>query len=204
MSALTLGLTSTCLAQERAGRTEDEAAAGKAITDGKITLQKAVTEAEAVGKGAAISAMVRGAKEDWKINVQVWSGDKRISVPVDLKTGKPGEPTAAKVDAPGVDRDKKLAEALKASKTSLGDAIAAAESHSKGKAFRAIAMDERENLMIHVSCWVDGKTMLCRVNAKTKEVTEEKGREERREERKAERDKNRKDRKGEGAPPAKP
>ena len=198
-------LATNGLAQERSGRGEQDAAAGKAMADNKASLQKAVSAAESAGKGMALMAVVRGAKEDWKINVQVWSGNQRVSVPVDLKTGKAGDAAAGRADAPGGDRDKKLAEALSASKVKLSDAIAAAEAHSKGSAFRAMAMDAGGNLTFQVNCWADGKVMLCKVDGKTREVTEEKNREDRREERKAGREKKgKKGDKGESAPPPKP
>lgn len=206
LSAASLCLAAACLAQDRKDRSEQDSAAAKAVSESKLTLTQAVAAAESAAKGRAVSAMTRLVKDDLKVTVQVWAGDQRVSVPVDLKTGKAGDVSTPKGEAaaPGGDRDKKLAESMASAKVSLSEAIAAAESHSKGKAFRAIAMNEGQNgdVIIHAGVWADGKIVLLRVNGKTKEVTEEKGREERREERRAEHDKKRGKGDAGGNPPA--
>lgn len=202
-SILSVGIASSAWAQEKGPRADNETDAAKAVAEGKTSLVQAVSAAEAAGKGKALSATVRGRGADFKITVQIWADGKRVSIPVDLKTGKAGDVAAPAGDATvGGERDKKVAEAMTTNKVTLGDAIKLAEEHSKGKAFRAIAMEQGDKLNVMVSCWANDKVMLCRVDPQTKEVTEEKSREERRQERRN--DRNDKNKKGEGEKPAKP
>lgn len=144
----------------------------KKMDEAKVTLAKAIENAQAASKGTATAAMAKMDGDKLAFVVHAVADGKTWEIPVDA-TGKASAPKELAGDA-----EKKthampaaeLAKAMTGAKWTLGAAITAAEADAKGKAIGVKTVKIGDKMLFDVAVVAGDKTVSVKVDHTTGKV----------------------------------